>query len=669
MHQPVNRNRQKTASPQGSRSGTPKTQTPERIEPKTSALGSKAQGILNRINSILNDESGTTTPTGSVSSIASQPEEHTTSNSRGSPFANHKINNPMTHSSNVFVEDDSDEDDDVLHNNFLDHSDRLTPNSRYTPVPKFSDRASEPSTRSPKMSPSSSLKYPVRPDSPVRISPIVGELRPDWNGVRGGVERFGLESSTKSNISSLYATYDGGFDREHKFRPEISPFANTVKHKEPVHQRLYNMRTKTTPKNEHPKKFAVLNPQMHETIVKLLHEDASERRTRQQLVFEDTLREEAANRTVVVNPRSIKVLRNKFEKDLRYGLITRAKREEEELVFDRITMDQLRGGMQEIQFLREEEEDDNFLASLMDYLDETDSENFAWATLHKLVLLACTDLINSDEYKEGTDEVIQLAAEFQRRLWSYNFYRISYIKRENVTEEPLPTFKPTLMAKPSANQGSEEGSIDRFELLYKRAEESKKKQEEREKKRQENLMKECKFSPKINKPKKDPPEEGRMKRFELLYNKAMAEKPAAVSSAEKELRNCTFKPKTTSHQKKTATKRPPGFDKTVSRMRHVNIEREVSEMEKFNKEYKRYTDSKPFQLSDSVSKTHHTEPVMFLDIAISEEQTERMAIYESSNPVALARDFANLHGLQASHQQALELIIRDQLQTLRIDKT
>lgn len=55
-------------------------------------------------------------------------------------------------------------------------------------------------------------------------------------------------------------------------------------------------------------------------------------------------------------------------------------------------------------------------------------------------------------------------------------------------------------------------------------------------------------------------------------------------------------------------------------MRHVNIEREVSEMEKFNKEYKRYTDSKPFQLSDSVSKTHHTEPVMFLDIAISEEQ-------------------------------------------------
>lgn len=103
---------------------------------------------------------------------------------------------------------------------------------------------------------------------------------------------------------------------------------------------------------------------------------------------------------------------------------------------------------------------------------------------------------------------------------------------------------------------------------YKRAEESKKKQEEREKKRQENLMKECKFSPKINKPKKDPPEEGRvrvfhhdhdaatrphltshqMKRFELLYNKAMAEKPAAVSSAEKELRNCTFKPKTTSHQ-------------------------------------------------------------------------------------------------------------------------
>jgi hypothetical protein len=124
-----------------------------------------------------------------------------------------------------------------------------------------------------------------------------------------------------------------------------------------------------------------------------------------------------------------------------------------------------------------------------------------------------------------------------------------------------------------------------------------------------------------------------MKRYEQLYMKSKQQK-TVVTTAEKELKSCTFQPQILAKERPTKSPnkeptrspevKPRGYEKTVERLRMASIERDLLEPDKEPplREYKRYTGVKPFQFANSQklkNKEHSIHPPLFyLDINLED---------------------------------------------------
>jgi hypothetical protein len=117
------------------------------------------------------------------------------------------------------------------------------------------------------------------------------------------------------------------------------------------------------------------------------------------------------------------------------------------------------------------------------------------------------------------------------------------------------------------------------------------------------------------------------------------------------------------------TSKPLGYEKTIARLRQAQLEKEMIELQLNRTDFKRYTEMKPFDISDSFKKRHELQPLMYLDVAVSPDQIERIAIYPGTNPTFLARDFGAAHQLDGPHLRALEELIRHQLYELELSNS
>ena len=93
-----------------------------------------------------------------------------------------------------------------------------------------------------------------------------------------------------------------------------------------------------------------------------------------------------------------------------------------------------------------------------------------------------------------------------------------------------------------------------------------------------------------------------------------------MTTLEKEVKTCTFRPKVNKKQMVASTPKVRGYEQVISRMRQASMEKELLQSENSPvRQYRRYTDSKPFSFLQS-QKKEVKSPMMYLDIVLGPER-------------------------------------------------
>ncbi|KAL0221243.1 hypothetical protein RCL1_001097 [Eukaryota sp. TZLM3-RCL] len=296
------------------------------------------------------------------------------------------------------------------------------------------------------------------------------------------------------------------------------------------------------------------------------------------------------------------------------------------------------------------------------------------------------DFSSDDVYITPIDGQESTFDELKKEFYQLNSIRLAFAKSDKPTVDLQEgTFKPSINPKSI--------KLDRSNQVQSRPErllsELKKKEERAAALRREKEQKElsqCTFKPSISKINGETIKRIRSSKyqdtFEYLYSTAKTKSTVkhVRPSNEKELEECTFQPNLNKIPVKTtknhlSNRSQAALEATVNRLRKANEQRNERQKQENEPGYndetwsRRNRQVKPFKFATEArsSARELNQPLLFMDVALGNGRTGRLAVHEGDDPDELALRFAQVYHLDDVLTQRLSLLVKEQLINLHIE--
>ncbi|KAL1495300.1 hypothetical protein AB1Y20_017159 [Prymnesium parvum] len=239
------------------------------------------------------------------------------------------------------------------------------------------------------------------------------------------------------------------------------------------------------------------------------------------------------------------------------------------------------------------------------------------------------------------------------------------------------TFNPAIDARSRRLEAFRQAAeAPRHERLYETARQIEARLEEMRRRHEAAALEGCSFRPAVNKPplyiranlQQSSGEMGQA-RFDHLHAEAAEtrhkKESLSVTSTEREVAECTFKPVTnTNYAPPRVLHKPTGYEQAVGRLRKVSEEtkeREAKELEAARKREEmrlKRVPPKPFSFqTERRASVERKQPLLYMDVNLGPGRTGRIGLHEGDNPAELAANFARTYQLDSEMQGRLQKLI------------